>query len=160
MKRQAYDIKAIGQVLKYAAQAYECIGFRDTTRKDGTPSRYALLRSHCADCKAEFQCTSAVSGVAFQPNRRCDLHKAAGVPIGKTLNKTTIRELRKELAAQKAKNAETEKALRAVSKRLARYELSDEENKRYADHCAQVAKERRARLERLKTPKQAKSVFD
>lgn len=162
-----FEIEAIGQVLRRGAQEYECVAIRPSTKRDGTPSRFAVLKSQCADCKADFECTSAMSGAVFQPNRRCDKHKAAGVPIGPRSKKDVSAALAAEVKSLKEANAElrerlvaSEKRQKDFSRRLARYELSDDENRRFAERCEQATKERRALLARAKNRSVSKSVFD
>lgn len=160
-----YEIEAIGQVLERGAQTFECVAIVPTTRRDGTASRYAVLRSQCADCGADFEFTCAMSGAAFQPNRRCSKHKAPLRPVGAKRIGVQLAEIRfevKRLEREKAdvakELADARNALLAVGKRLAVYELNDEESKRFAALCAQKAKERRAHLERAKA--RSGSVFD
>lgn len=164
---RAFTIEAIGQVLRRGAQRYECIEIKPTIRRDGTPTSYAVLQSQCAECKATFTCTSALSGAVFQPNRRCDKHKAAGVPLGYS-KAEAIGTLREELRQAKAGKAdlqrrltEATRELQDTAKRLARYELNADEARRFAALCETKAKERRAHLAKAKWRAQDKpSVFD
>ena len=160
-----YEIEAIGQVLERGAQKFECVAVVPTTRKDGTATRYAVMRSQCADCGADFEFTCAMSGRAFQPNRRCSKHKAPWRTVGAPRPKDLLAEIRMEVkrlqyekAAVAKQLAYAQNELLSVGKRLAAYELTDEEGQRFAALCAQKAKERRAHLERAKA--RSGSVFD
>lgn len=162
---KSFTIEAVGQVLYRDTQAFKCVAIRPVTRKDGTPSRYAVLRGKCADCGAEFECTTAMSGAVFQPNRRCDKHKAAGLPVGAPRAKERLAELQREVDGLRADLAEMRRAHAAEAKRretaerkLARYELTDAEGRRFAAYCAQMARERRAHLARASG--RAAGVFD
>lgn len=161
---QKFEIEAIGQVLARGIQRYECVAIKPTTRKDGTQTSYAVLKSQCADCGADFTFTSALHGAAFNPNRRCDKHKAAGVPLGIAKSfladkaQTEIKRLKAEKADLARRLTQAERSVADMAKRLARYELTTEEAKRFADHCAAMAKERRARLEKARRARA--SVFD
>ena len=153
---RSFTIEAIGQVLTRGAQRYECTAINPAVRKDGTPTFFAVLRSQCAECKADFTCTSALRGAAFMPSRRCDKHKAAGVPLGYSKS-ATVADLREEvrrLNADKAdltrRLAEAEREAQEATKRLAKYELGTDEARRFAEHCAAMAKERRAHLAKAK----------
>jgi hypothetical protein len=159
-----FEITEIGQILKRKDQSYKCVDIRPTQRKDGTPTRYAVLQSQCVDCGADFTCTSAMQGAVFQPNRRCDDHKAAGVSAGRSKNNEAealaleVRRLKDENANLKWRLNSAEQQTRTLAKRLARFELNDEEGRRFAEHCANMAKERRAHLAR--SAQRKVSVFD
>lgn len=161
---KSFEITAIGQVLLRGAQKFECVAIEPTTRKDGTATSFAVLKGQCAECGADFTFTSARRGAVFQPNRRCDKHKAAGVPLG--VNKSVlVGELRKEIATLRQDKAdlakrldEAERAGRAAVKQLARYELTDAEARAFAALCAARAKEQRAHLGKARTRYEA-SVF-
>lgn len=149
-----FTIEAIGQVLRRGAQSYECVAFRSVVRKDGSPSTVAVLRSQCAECGADFTCTSASHGARFQPNRRCDEHKAAGVPLGLAKNfladnlRSEIKRLKAEMAGMAKRLAAAERNGQALARRLARYELTDAESQRFAALCAERTRERRGHIAR------------
>jgi hypothetical protein len=153
---EGFEIEAIGQVLRRGGQSYECVAIKPTTRKDGTPSSFAVLRSKCVECEADFTCTSALRGAVFQPNRRCGKHKMPGVRAAGQKMKTELADLKKRLA-------ESERARLDLAERLARYELTDEEARLFAAHCKAMTKERRARLTKARAKVkvvQGVNVFD
>lgn len=78
MYGKPYRVWAIGQTLRAGDQEYVCTEFREAKRRGGATVRIAALEGKCAECGEPFEFTVGLEGAKFQPNRRCDLHKARG----------------------------------------------------------------------------------
>jgi hypothetical protein len=61
-----------GLVVVKNGQEYELVGVKPHLRRDGSETELLVWRSHCADCGAEFLCSTTKVFKAM--NRRCPAH--------------------------------------------------------------------------------------
>ncbi|EJU14950.1 hypothetical protein LH128_01202 [Sphingomonas sp. LH128] len=79
----------LGTVVMLDDQAFTLTALVPHTRRDGTATTLLRWRAPCAECGAEFECTSpmATSGLT----RRCITHSKAGRPVsGKMRQKVQV----------------------------------------------------------------------
>lgn len=69
----------LGTLLMVDGQRFEVVGLVDHRRRDGTPTVLIRWASHCAECGQPF--TQTTSMTAKNPNRRCPMHHAPGLPV-------------------------------------------------------------------------------
>src|SRR4029077_8453078 len=68
---------SIGTVLMREGQRYELVALQKHVRQDGRPTALLVWRSHCAECAAAFEVTTALRTTGAI-NRRCRLHHMPG----------------------------------------------------------------------------------
>lgn len=69
----------IGTIRTHKGQLYWVADtFTRRRKKDGTLAVIAVWASQCAQCGEELRFTAPAAATKFQPNRRCDKHKAPG----------------------------------------------------------------------------------
>lgn len=68
----------IGTLRTHAGQLYWVADTSTRRRKDGSLAVILTWASQCADCGEELRFTTPAAATKFQPNRRCDKHKAPG----------------------------------------------------------------------------------
>ena len=61
-----------------AVEAFEFVGLRPYTRKDGTETRLIVWKTKCTTCGEPFEFTTTSRFKIFQPNRRCEKHHRPG----------------------------------------------------------------------------------
>ena len=69
----------LGTLLMVDGQRFEVIALVDHCRRDGMPTVLIRWASHCAECGQPF--TQTTSMTAKNPNRRCPMHHAPGLPV-------------------------------------------------------------------------------
>ena len=69
-----------GTILMFEGQKYEAIGRKLHTRSDGLTVPMIVWRTHCPTCGVSFEVISLFR--ARWINRRCELHKQPGLPVG------------------------------------------------------------------------------
>ena len=67
----------VGTVLMRDGQRYELVALQKHVRQDGRPTALLIWRSHCAECAAPFEATTALKTTGAI-NRRCPLHHMPG----------------------------------------------------------------------------------
>ncbi len=60
-------------------QFYEAVEAVPYIRRDGTATSLQVWKSHCVECGTPFSFMVPISGLKFEPNRRCQTHKRPGL---------------------------------------------------------------------------------
>ena len=60
-------------------QFYKAVEVVPYTRRDGTATSLQVWQSRCAECGTPFSFMAPISGLKFEPNRRCQTHKRPGL---------------------------------------------------------------------------------
>ena len=68
----------IGAFIKHGSQRFECVGFEQTTRTDGTSVTVAIWATECPSCGVSFTQTASAEGGGQVSRRRCPEHVAQG----------------------------------------------------------------------------------
>ena len=64
-----------------AAEAFEFVGLRPHTRKDGMETRLIVWKTKCTCCGVSMEFMTPTKFKVFQPNRRCKEHRRPGVSV-------------------------------------------------------------------------------
>ena len=68
----------IGTIRNHQGQVYWVADTSTRRRRDGALAAILIWASQCVDCGAELRFTTPAATSKFEPNQRCDKHKAPG----------------------------------------------------------------------------------